>query len=75
MPTQISAEKPGGIAALYRDFWHYAAGGRGAIAAAFALLLASQGFKLAVPWLTGRALNTLQLQGLAGLHSAGLWLA
>lgn len=71
-----AATKPtGGVAVLYRDLWFYASGFRGTIAAAFALLLASQGFKLIVPWLTGRAINTLQQQGLAGLGTAGTWLA
>ncbi|WP_162934939.1 ATP-binding cassette domain-containing protein [Pseudomonas cavernae] len=45
------------------------------VVCAFGLLLASQLFKLAVPWLTGNAINTLQQQGLAGLDKAGLWLA
>lgn len=64
-----------GIAALYRDLWWYAGAQRKTIAAAFALLIGSQSFKLAVPWLTGRAINTLQEHGLAGIQDAGFWLA
>ncbi|MET0378040.1 MAG: ABC transporter ATP-binding protein, partial [Spongiibacteraceae bacterium] len=76
MQAHTSPEKPaGGVVGLYRDLWLYAAGQRHLIAAAFTLLLASQLFKLAVPWLTGRAINTLQQQGVAGLHPAGVWLA
>ena len=58
---------------LYRDLWHFAGASRKWIPAAFALLLASQLLKLTVPYLTGRAVNTLQQQGVAGLHAAG-WL-
>jgi ATP-binding cassette subfamily B protein len=74
-PRKLSAGGSGGIVTLYRDLWHYAGDQRHIIAGAFTLLLASQVLKLAVPWLTGRAINTLQQNGLAGLHPAGVWLA
>jgi ABC-type multidrug transport system fused ATPase/permease subunit len=59
---------------LYRDLWRYAGAGRKSIVAAFALLLASQLFKLGVPYLSGRAINTLQQHGLDGLRPAGFLL-
>lgn len=59
---------------LYRDLWHFAGESRKWIFAAFALLLTSQLLKLAVPYLTGRVINTLQQHGLAGVYEAG-WLA
>lgn len=64
----------GGVFRLYVELWRHAAGRRGWLLGAFALLLASQLVKLSVPWLSGRALNALQLQGLPGLSDAGLWL-
>ncbi|HEY3698372.1 MAG TPA: ABC transporter ATP-binding protein [Spongiibacteraceae bacterium] len=60
-----------GLARLYRDLWHFAAASRKWIVAAFALLLASQLLKLAVPYLTGRAINSLQRHGLYGVAEAG----
>ncbi|MBM7060118.1 ABC transporter ATP-binding protein [Pseudomonas sp. UL073] len=75
MSDALDARPSGNIITLYRDLWRYAAGVRKLVAAAFALLLASQIIKLAVPWLTGTAINTLQQQGLNGLGSAGGWLA
>lgn len=62
-----------GLARLYRDLWHFAGASRRWIIAAFTLLLASQLLKLAVPYLTGRAINALQQHGLTGVHDAG-WL-
>ncbi|WP_034411820.1 ATP-binding cassette domain-containing protein [Derxia gummosa] len=59
---------------LYLDLWRLAAGLRGRIVLAFTALLLSQGAKLAVPWLSGKAINTLQARGLPGLHDAALWL-
>ncbi|MDO5102861.1 MAG: ABC transporter ATP-binding protein [Lautropia sp.] len=60
-----------GIGFLYRELWRFSAGKRGTLLAAVGLLIASQGFKLAVPALAGTAINTLQGQGLAGLGQAG----
>lgn len=60
-----------GIGFLYRELWRFSAGRRGTLLAAVALLIASQGFKLAVPALAGTAINTLQGQGLDGLARAG----
>jgi ABC-type multidrug transport system fused ATPase/permease subunit len=63
-----------GLLRLYAELWHFAHGERRILAGAFVLLLASQLIKLGVPYLSGRAINTLQLQGLPGLGDAGLWL-
>lgn len=63
-----------GLLRLYRDLWRYAGNSRKSIALGFALLLASQLFKLGVPYLSGRAINTLQQHGLDGLRPAGFLL-
>lgn len=64
-----------GILVLYRALWRYAAGARGTLVWAMTLLLGAQLVMLAVPYAAGRALNVLQLQGVAGLREAALWLA
>lgn len=63
-----------GIAALYRELWRHARGFRGQIVGAFALLLGSQLFRLAVPWLTAQAIDTVQRGGLDDVGTAGRWL-
>ncbi|MDY0013978.1 MAG: ABC transporter ATP-binding protein [Rhodocyclaceae bacterium] len=70
MPT----ERPESLAALYRALWHHAEGARGSIVLAFAMLLASQLFKLGVPWVAGQAIDAIQHGGLAGLAEAARWL-
>jgi ATP-binding cassette subfamily B protein len=60
---------------LYRALWQYAAGARGTLLVAMALLLGAQMVMLAVPYAAGRALNILQLKGAAGLGDAALWLS
>jgi ABC-type multidrug transport system fused ATPase/permease subunit len=65
----------GGIARLYRALWHHTAGDRLTLLASLGLLVGAQLMLLALPWVSGRALNTLQLQGVNGLGTAGLWLA
>jgi ABC-type multidrug transport system fused ATPase/permease subunit len=75
--TQPDGTTPGrssGLWRLYGDLWHYAAGCRHWIVLGFALLLASQLFKLGVPYLSGRAINTLQTHGLDGVDEAGMLL-
>lgn len=69
-----SGLKSSGLLRLYGDLWHYAAGSRHLIVYGFALLLVSQLFKLGVPYLSGRAINTLQTHGLEGIGEAGLLL-
>jgi ATP-binding cassette subfamily B protein len=68
------AEVPG-VWQLYRELWRYAAGRRSQLLASFALLIASQLSKLAVPALAGTAINTIQSQGTAGVGKAGGLLA
>ncbi len=64
-----------GVGFLYRELWRFSAGKRGTLLLAVALLIGSQGFKLAVPALAGTAINTLQAQSIAGLGQAGQLLA
>jgi ABC-type multidrug transport system fused ATPase/permease subunit len=55
-----------GIATLYRQMWACAAGARGWLLLSSTLLVASQGVKLLVPWLTAKAIETLQGPGSMG---------
>ena len=50
-------------------------GERRVFVGAVVLLVAAQVVLLSVPYISGRALNALQLQGTAGLRDAGLWLS
>src|SRR5574337_1131246 len=68
-------ERPVSLPRLYAALWFHAAGVRSLVLAAFALLLASQLFKLAVPWLAGQAIDAIQRGGPAGVGDAGRWLA
>ena len=55
---------------LYAALWAYAGERRRSLVAAFVLLIGSQAFKLLIPALAGRAINTIQQQGVAGLSTA-----
>jgi ABC-type multidrug transport system fused ATPase/permease subunit len=61
-----------GLPALYRAFWRFAEGQRHKVLASSALLVGSQLVKLAIPWLGAQAINSIQLSGVQGLHSAGV---
>jgi ATP-binding cassette subfamily B protein len=50
-------------------------GERRVFVGAVVLLIAAQVVLLSVPYISGRALNALQLHGTAGLRDAGLWLS
>ena len=50
-------------------------GDRWTFVGAVVLLIAAQVVLLSVPYISGRALNALQLHGTAGLRQAGLWLS
>ena len=63
-----------GLVYLYRQLWQYSAGHRTRLLGAMALLVGAQCVLLSVPFLAGHAINTLQSQGVAGLHDAGMWL-
>ncbi len=70
-----SPERPVSLGALYGALWQHAAGARHLLLFAFLLLLASQLFKLAVPWLAGNAINLIQSGGLQAMNEAARWLA
>jgi ATP-binding cassette, subfamily B, bacterial len=74
-PTEARVPKPGAVLHLYRDLWRLLRGERHIFVSAVLLLVAAQAVLLAVPVISGRALNALQLQGRAGLREAGWWLA
>ncbi|WP_232299312.1 ABC transporter ATP-binding protein [Azoarcus sp. CIB] len=71
---QVDHERPASLPAMYRALWQHAEGVRHLIFGAFALLLASQLFKLAVPWFAGNAINAIQKGGVEALSDAGRWL-
>ena len=73
--TQARAPRPGGVSLLYRDLWQLIRGQRRIFVGAVVLLIAAQVVLLAVPYISGRALNALQLHGRAGLRDAGRWLS
>lgn len=64
-----------GVLFLYKHLWAYSQGRRGTLLVAMALLLSAQCVLLSVPYFAGRAINTLQAEGAAGISQAGLWLA
>ena len=72
---QTSSGKTGGVLYLYRELWSLAAGHRRRLLGACTLLISAQLVLLAIPFFSSRAINVLQLQGIAGLGSAGLWIA
>lgn len=76
VPLDVAApERPVTLGALYGALWQHAAGARHLLLFAFLLLLASQLFKLAVPWLAGNAINLIQSGGLEAMNDAARWLA
>jgi ATP-binding cassette subfamily B protein len=74
-PPEPVPERPVSLGALYGALWQHAAGARHLLLFAFVLLLASQLFKLAVPWLAGNAINLIQSGGLEAMSEAARWLA
>ena len=67
--------RPGAVVNLYRDLWLQLKGERRVFVGAVVLLVSAQVVLLAIPFISGRALNALQLHGTGGLRSAGLWLS
>jgi len=55
---------------LYRAFWRHAAGNRRRVALFMGMLIAAQLFKLAIPYLTGAAVEAVQNEGPAALDRA-----
>lgn len=74
-PTEARVPKPGAVLHLYRDLWRLLRGERHVFVSAVVLLVAAQAVLLAVPVISGHALNALQLHGREGLREAGFWLA
>ncbi|KQW70119.1 MULTISPECIES: ATP-binding cassette domain-containing protein [unclassified Methylibium] len=72
MTAAVAAPAGRAIGTLYRALWRHAAGARGQLLGAAALLTASQLLRLAMPWLAGQAINALQG---GNLHGAGRWIA
>ena len=72
-----AADAPGtdrpGVAGLYRALWRFAPGKRHLIFVSTALLMLAEVSRLAIPWLAGQAINTIQQSGADGLPRAG-WL-
>jgi ATP-binding cassette, subfamily B, bacterial len=62
------AAKPPG---LYQSFWRYAAGDRRRTVLFMTLLILAQLLKLAIPYLSGAAVQAMQGKGDAGLGTAG----
>jgi len=60
------------IQELYAALWRFAAGARGQLLGATALLTTSQLMRLTMPWLAGQAINSLQTGDVAG---SGRWIA
>jgi len=73
MTSDVSSAR--GVLHLYRELWQQIEGHRRSFIAALLLLCSAQLVSLAVPYLSGRALNVLQLRGWQGLAEAGIWLA
>jgi len=57
---------------LYASLWRFAAGGRARYVLAMLLLVGSQSVKLLVPWLAGRAIDTVQTSGSEHIGRAAL---
>ena len=73
--TEARVPRPGAVFQLYRDLWQQMRGERRVFVGAVVLLICAQVVLLSVPYISGRALNALQLHGTAGLRDAGLWLS
>jgi ATP-binding cassette, subfamily B, bacterial len=57
--------------ALYRTFWRYAAGDRIGVVSFMTLLILAQLLKLAIPYLSGAAVEAMQSEGDNALGTAG----
>ena len=73
--TEARVPRPGAVSQLYGDLWQLVRGQRRIFVSAVVLLISAQVVLLAVPYISGRALNALQLHGRAGMRDAGLWLS
>jgi ATP-binding cassette, subfamily B, bacterial len=73
--TETRSRERGAVLHLYRDLWRLLRGERRIFVGAVVLLIAAQVVLLGTPYLSGRALNALQLRGTAALGEAGRWLS
>ena len=73
--TSADSSGKGNVLKLYKSLWAEAVGKRGMFVGALALLAIAQCVLLAIPYCAGKAINVLQVHGIAGLTDAGLWLA
>jgi ABC-type multidrug transport system fused ATPase/permease subunit len=60
---------------LYRALWRFAAGKRHLLFVSTTLLTLAEVSRLAIPWLAGQAINTIQREGTDGLPRAGMLMA
>jgi ATP-binding cassette subfamily B protein len=72
MMTTTKTAPGNAIRELYAALWHFAAGARGQLLGATALLATSQLIRLTLPYLAGQAINALQR---SELGTAGRWIA
>ena len=72
---KIRTLRLGAFLSLYRDVWWQLKGRRCFFVGAVACLVCAQLVLLSVPYISGKALNTLQLQGSKGFQEAGLLMA
>jgi ATP-binding cassette, subfamily B, bacterial len=73
--TETRGPQQGAVLHLYRDLWRLLRGHGRIFVGAVVLLIGAQVILLGTPYLSGRALNILQLRGTAGLEQAGGWLS
>jgi ATP-binding cassette, subfamily B, bacterial len=73
--TETRGQQHAAILHLYRDLWRLLRGNGRIFVGAVVLLIGAQVILLCTPYLSGRALNALQLRGTAGLGQAGCWLS
>lgn len=73
--TETRRQQHAAILNLYRDLWRLLRGHGRIFVGAVVLLIGAQVILLCTPYLSGRALNVLQLRGTAGLGQAGCWLS
>src|SRR5258708_19704679 len=64
---QGRGKKPAG---LYRTLWHYAAGDQRRVVLFMTLLIVAQALKLAIPYLSGAAVEAMQAKGNEALGAA-----
>jgi ATP-binding cassette subfamily B protein len=74
LPSTAALPAPTPLRELYAQVWHHARGARAHLVLALSMLGGSQLMKLALPWLTAQAINSIQTRGVAGLREAAVWI-